>query len=107
MVQFSRTPWKESGFNFISQESYKKLRLGYKNHKGEFIPPQLTEGWEFQRLNSRAILYNLDLLESFFKNRQTPDLHLKNIEVYLASLQYSKRASRLSKPPASVTKQGE
>lgn len=101
MTHFSRTPWKELGFDFISQESYKKLRLGYKNHKGEFIPPQLTEGWEYQRLNSRAILYNLDLLESFFKNRQTPELHLKNIEAYLASLQ-SKRASKLSKNPASI-----
>jgi len=102
MVHFSRTPWKEPGFDFISQESYKKLRLGYKNHKGEFIPPQLTEGWEYQRLNSRAILYNLDLLESFFKNRQSPVLHLNNVEFYLASLQQPKRASKLSKPTTSM-----
>lgn len=102
MVHFSRTPWKESSFNFIGQESYKKLRLGYKNRKGEFIPPQLTEGWEYQRLNSRAILYNLDLLESFFKNRQNPELHLKNVEAYLASLQQRKRASKLPKTPTSI-----
>lgn len=67
MVRLSRKPWQEPGFNIYSQQTYKKLKLGYYNHKGKFISPQLIRGFEWDYCNSRVIFYNLDLLESFFK----------------------------------------
>lgn len=97
MVRFSRKPWQEPGFNIYSQQTYKKLRLGYQNHKGEFIPPELTRGWEWDYQNSRVIIYNLDLLESFLRNRQNPEKHLENIQVYLTSQEQSKRGRKLNK----------
>lgn len=97
MIRFSRKPWKEIGFDIYSQETYKKLRLGYRNYRGEFIPPQLTEGLEWSYHNSRVCVYNLDLLESFFENRKNPRQHLENVENYFANQQRLKRNRKQDK----------
>lgn len=98
-MRISRKPWKIPGFDIYSQQSYKKLRLGYCNHKGDFIPAQLTQGWEWDYYNSRVCVYNLDLLESFFQNRHNPEKHIENVQAYLAEQQRSKRARKSSTPP--------
>lgn len=98
MIRLSRKPWKIPSFDIYSQQAYKKLRLGYRNNKGEFIPPELTQGLEWDYYNSRVCVYNLDLLESFFQNRQNPKKHLENIQAYLADQQQSKRGRKLNKP---------
>lgn len=97
MVRLSRKPWQEPGFDIYSQQTYKKLRLGYQNKKGEFIHPELTKGLEWEYHNSRVIIYNLDLLESFFVNRQDPAKHLENVRAYLATQQQSKRLRKRNK----------
>ncbi len=102
MFRICRKPWQEQGFDIYSQQTYKKLRLGYRNHKGELVPPELTRGWEWDYYNSRVCVYNLDLLESFFRNRQNPEKHLENIQVYLARQQQSKRGRKLNKPSGEV-----
>lgn len=98
MIRISRKPWTIPGFDIYSQQTYKKLRLGYHNHKGEFVPPELTQGWEWDYYNSRVCVYNLDLLESFFKNRQNPERHVENVRAYLADQQRSKRGRKPSSP---------
>jgi hypothetical protein len=98
MMRISRKPWMIPGFDIYSQQSYKKLRLGFYNHKGEFVPPELTQGWEWDYLSPRAIAYNLDLLESFIKNRQNPERHVENVRAYLADQQRSKRGRKPSSP---------
>jgi hypothetical protein len=97
MIRISRKPWEEPGFDIYSQPTYKKLRLGYHNHKGEFVPPELTRGWEWDYYNTRVCIYNLDLLESFFRNRQQPEKHLENVQAYLDNQQQSKRGRKLNK----------
>ncbi len=103
MVRISRKPWQDPGFNIYSQQTYKKLRLGYRNHKGELVSPELTQGWEWDYFNSRVCFYNLDLLESFFRNRQNREKHLENVEIYLASQQQSKRGRKHKKPSDEIT----
>lgn len=84
MARFSRKPWQEPGFNSYSREAYKKLRLGYWNKKGEFVPPKFIQGVEWNYLNSRVCIYNLDLVESYFTNFSSPEEHLKNVQAYLS-----------------------
>ena len=102
MVRISRKPWKVTGFDIYSQQTYKKLRLGYCNHKGELVPPELTRGWEWDYFNSRVCVYDLDFLESFFRNRQNPEKHLENVQVYLANQQQSKRGRKPNKTSRKV-----
>ncbi len=102
MVHLTRKPWKVPGFDIYSQQGYKRLRLGYRNHKGEHVPPELTKGLEWEYYNARVIIYNLELLESFFRNRQNPAKHLANIQAYLAKQQQSKYGQRLKKPSIEI-----
>lgn len=101
-LRLSRKPWQEPGFDFYGQQSYKKLRLGYRNHRGEFIPPELTEGWEWDYQNTRVCVYNLDLLESFFLNRRNPEKHVENVQAYFAGQQQPKRGRKLNKSSGEV-----
>lgn len=93
----------------IDRETWKKWRLGYRNHRGEYIAPLLEKGIEWNYLNSRSVLYDEELIDSFIRNRSDPKEHLKNVEVYLQSLSRPKRVGRLakSKSPANVVSRGE
>lgn len=88
----------------ISRETWKHWRLGYVNHKGELVPPLLTQGLEWDYVNSRCVIYDDELIDSFIRNRSNPEEHLRNVEVYLQSLhQNQKRVGRPAKTPASVS----
>jgi hypothetical protein len=54
----------------------------------------LTEGVEWVRQNSRSVLYNAQLLLSFFQNRNDSAAHQRNIAAYFASLNQPKARGR-------------
>jgi Putative excisionase (DUF1233) len=60
----------------LSPETFKKYRL-----KGDWI-----EGIHWQRINTRCILYNLQLIQDWIANRQDPKVHEQAIAAYLNSL---------------------
>jgi hypothetical protein len=78
----------------IAPETLKTWRLGKRDR-----PPVLVEGIHWVYISSRAIRYNVRLLEDFMVNRATPELHEIAIEHYLGSLPSSQRPkhSRRSK----------
>jgi hypothetical protein len=77
----------------ISPETLKKYRL----QEGS----SLISGIHYHVWNSRTIRYNLELLADWGLNRNSPEVHQRTIELYLASLvtNQNKRGKR-SQPPA-------
>lgn len=70
-----------------SPKYWSYMRKGRIDHRGIPIPPQLTEGLEFIRVNSHAILYNVPLCISLLQWGAGSPEHCNNIEAYLASVQ--------------------
>ena len=70
-----------------SEKFWAYSRQGRVNNRGIPIPPQLTEGIEFIRVNSHSILYNVPLCLSFLQWGAGSPEHCNNIEAYLASVQ--------------------
>lgn len=83
---YSRTRATEERTD-IDSESWKKYRLGYRNLKGEFIPPLLVEGREWHRRGSRCVVFVDQLVDSFLAYGPNSAQHQRNVEAYLQSPQ--------------------
>lgn len=71
----------------LSPESFKLLRLGRKGRDGKpDNPPVWVEGIHYQKIGTRKILYNLQLIENWVATRHSPREHELVIEQYLKSL---------------------
>lgn len=71
----------------LSPELFKLLRLGRKGRDGKpDTHPVWVEGVHYQKIGTRKILYNLQLIENWVATRHSPREHELVIEQYLKSL---------------------
>lgn len=70
------TPSKLRDYIDLDSSSLRKLR---QNN-------QLIEGVHYFTQSKTSILYNLQLIESFVRNRQNPEAHLKDVEQWQKTL---------------------
>jgi tRNA(His) 5'-end guanylyltransferase len=74
-------------FQFANKQTAKeRLNLSFTTLKKYRLDGTWIEGTHWVRVNSRCILYNLELLQDWLHNRHDPIAHYRAIDLYHASL---------------------
>jgi tRNA(His) 5'-end guanylyltransferase len=74
-------------FQFASKYlASKSLNLSHSTLKKYRLDGTWIEGTHWVRVNSRCILYNLDLIQDWLHNRHDPVAHHRAIDTYHANL---------------------
>ncbi len=83
-------------FQFANKQmASERLSLSFATLKKYRLDGTWIEGTHWVRVNSRYILYNLELIQDWLHNRHDPIAHHRAIEIYHASLiSNQKRSTR-------------
>jgi hypothetical protein len=77
----------------VSYSTLKVWRIGTVAPAGDTVPPKLQEGIHWRRHGLRKVTYNINLLQDWAANQDSPEAHQRAIDAYLASLPSSKAAA--------------
>ena len=82
-------------FQFANKQvASERLSLSFTTLKKYRLDGTWIEGTHWVRVNSRCILYNLELLQDWLHNRQDPIAHHRAIDLYHAGLVSNQKGSK-------------
>ncbi|MBD2358680.1 hypothetical protein H6G41_29475 [Tolypothrix sp. FACHB-123] len=82
-------------FQFANKQlASQRLCLSFATLKKYRLDGTWIEGTHWVRVNSRCILYNLELIQDWLHNRHDPTAHHRAIDLYHAGLASNQKGSK-------------